>query len=206
MTLRALCFVAALLAVAGCGGFRSTVAEPVTYMLRPVASGAQQRVFDVSLQVLAPAARPGLESARIALVSADRRMSSFAASRWPDVLPRVVESLAVESLRATGAFTAVHDGESPFGSEYLLRISVRNFEAQYLSESAAPEALVALDCMLARRSDRSVVAAFAAEGRSMAQANRMSSVVPAFEQAAQGALLQMRDRVLEAVAAESAQQ
>ena len=45
-----------------------------------------------------------------------------------------------------------------------------------------------LDCTVGRRAGRDVIASFTAEGTSSAAANRLSDVIPAFEEAANKAL------------------
>jgi hypothetical protein len=58
---------------------------------------------------------------------------------------------------------------------------------------------VSLICSVGRRSDREVLATFDAEGSAIAAANRLSSVVAAFEQAANAATAVIAERTREAV-------
>ena len=88
------------------GGLHSDAPATQIYVLR--ASVHPQAGFTrptVSLHVSRPMAGPGLDSDHILLVQSDHRMSYFVASRWPADLPGVVESLAVDTLRTTGAWT-----------------------------------------------------------------------------------------------------
>jgi ABC-type uncharacterized transport system auxiliary subunit len=105
------------------------------------------------------------------------------ASRWPADLPGVVESLVVDTLRSTGAWTSVQDSGSAFSSDYLLQIVIRRFEADYSVSSGAPEVHVVFDCTVGRRTGRELIASFVAEGASTAAANRLGDVVSAFEDA-----------------------
>jgi ABC-type uncharacterized transport system auxiliary subunit len=129
-------------------------------------------------------------------------MDFYSASRWPGPVPEMVESLAVESLRASGQWKSVEDSTSPFPSDYLLSITVRHFEADYSSGAAAPQVRVAFDCLLGRREGREVIASFVAEGSAQATANRLGDVVAAFDTASQAALASMAERALEAVRAQ----
>lgn len=196
-----LVWILALLLEAACAGLRSSAPATQTYLLRsanaqtaPVAG----EPLAPSLRVARPEPAPGLGSEHIVIVQSDHRMSYLAGSQWAAELPRVVEILAVERLRGSGAWQAVSDSEGAFASEYFLQISIRRFEAEYTSD-AAPTAYVTLDCALGRRSDRLFVASFTAEGAAPASANRVSAVVAAFEQAANAALSQLAEASAAAV-------
>jgi ABC-type uncharacterized transport system auxiliary subunit len=96
----------------------------------------------------------------------------------------------------------VQDADSPFPSEYLLRIRVRRFEADYTGGGPAPEVHVALDCVVGQ--GREVLASFIAQGAATAAADRMSAVVAAFEQATDEALNSLARQSHTAVAAAAA--
>jgi ABC-type uncharacterized transport system auxiliary subunit len=143
------------------------------------------------VQVAHPLAAPGLESRQIILVQADHRMNFYLGSRWPAPLPDMVESLAVDTLRATGEWQSVQDSGSPFIPQYLLSISVRRFEADYTRARSAPQVEVVLDCTLGAREGRELVASFVAQGSAAAAGDHMSEVVAAFESASSAALASM---------------
>jgi cholesterol transport system auxiliary component len=147
-----------------------------------------------SLQLPRPSADPGLATEAIVLVRSDRRMDYYLGSRWAADLPDVVETLAIDALRASGAWAAVHESPSPFVADYLLQINIRRFEADYTGGGVAPRVFVVLDCTLARRVGRDLVSTFVAEGAADAKENKLSAVVAAFEEAANAALTTMADR------------
>jgi cholesterol transport system auxiliary component len=182
-----------LLLAAACSGLRSNAPASQTYILRAHApqAPAAARPAESSLRVALPIPAPGLYSERIVLVQPDHRMSYFAASQWAAQLPKLVETLAIERLRATGDWAAVIDSESPFASDYFLQISIRRFEAEYTSETAPPTAQVAFDCAIGRRADHVLLASFTAQGAATASANRVGAVVAAFEEAANSALSEL---------------
>jgi cholesterol transport system auxiliary component len=219
MSSRALKNVAPLVLVsfliAGCaGGLRSDAPPSQVYVLRATAAArvaadaggsAVTRAVDAerasdgtaaapSVQLPRPSADPGLATEAIVLVRTDRRMDSYLGSRWAADLPDVVETLAIDTLRASGAWAAVHESPSPFVADYLLQINIRRFEADYTGGGVAPRVFVVLDCTLARRIGRDLVATFVAEGAADARENKLSSVVAAFEEAANAALTTMADR------------
>jgi len=187
---RCLALLALLLAAACSGGLRSNAPAAQTYALRIAAASqapSATRPAAASLRIELPLAAPGLHSEHIVIVEPDHRVGYYAGSQWAAELPRVVEELAVERLRASGDWTAVTDAESAFASDYFLQITIRRFDAEY-SGDAAPTARVALDCALGRRADRALLAGFTVEGAALASANRMTAVVAALEAAANAAL------------------
>lgn len=204
--------VAVLVLLAGCSSlFTSRTPAPVTYVLRPVAavttasaaapSGA---AATASLQVQRIATAPGYARDEILLTQPDRRLDMYAASRWPDVLPVVVERLVVDALRQQGAWSVVHDAAAPYAADHLLRVTVRRFDAEYTAAGRPPVVRVVLDATVSRRGERSVRAAFTVEGSAEAAEDRMSSIVAAFERASGEALGVLADRTVTAVAGPAA--
>jgi len=201
--------------VSGCSGLLHKDEPPVqVYYLRAavspqLAATEQKQALDAaksspvqappSLQIPRPQADPGLANELITLVRSDHRMDRYAASSWSGALPDVVETLAIDTLRASGRWSAVHDAPSPFTADYLLQINIRRFEADYTSGGDAPKVYVTLDCTIARRLGRELLTSFIAEGVADASANKMSDVVAAFEKAANLAFATMAQRSAEAV-------
>jgi cholesterol transport system auxiliary component len=201
--------------LSGCSGLLHSEAPPVqVYILRAAvtptrAATEQAQALDAAratptaapstLQVPRPQADPGLASELIALVQSDHRLDRYAGSSWAGSLPDVVETLAIDTLRASGTWSAVDDAPSPFAADYLLQINIRRFEADYTGGGEAPRVYVTLDCTIARRLGRELLTSFVAEGVADAEANRMSAVVGAFERAANMALATMAQRSAEAV-------
>lgn len=188
-------------ALTGCSGLFETDARPIqSYVLRITPSDPASGVpIKGTLRVSRPLAAPGLETDRIVLVQSDHRLNYFTASRWAGNLPDVVESLAVERLIGTGLWSVVQDSRSSFPGDYTLQITVRRFDADYTQDPNAPTVHVALDCVLGRRMDRELLAAFSAEVNEQSTENRLSSVVQAFEVATNKALSTIAERTTESV-------
>lgn len=194
----------AALLVAGCSGFRSGATAPVTWLLSAPATTtpAAAPLTAVTLRVERPVAPPGFDTERILVVREPRVLEHYAGSRWAGPLPDVLTVLLVDTLRASSAFTSVHDASAALQSDYSLRATVRHFEADSTA-GGAPVVRVVLDVTLARRSDRSVLASWTAEGRATADAERMRAVVAAFDAANAAALRDIAARVVEAVVADT---
>lgn len=195
------------LAAGGCSGLLHSDAPPVqVYTLRagavsPSDGGADpQPAVSASLRVAHPLAGPGLGTSQIVLLQADHRMNVYAASAWASDVPALVESLAAQTLRASGQWSSVEDAESPFPSDYLLQISIRRFVADYSAGADAPPTVyVTLDCTLGVADGRTIVASFVAAGSAEAGANKLSEVVDAFQHATDQALASMSQQALGAV-------
>jgi cholesterol transport system auxiliary component len=197
------------LCVSACSGLRSGEAATVTYNLRAMAAAgapsAPSQLQAFSLQVLAPVSGPGLDSDAILLTAPDRRLEHFAASKWAAPVPRMLASLAAETLRNRAVLAAVHDDAAPFPGDYLLRMTIRRFDADYAAGTdAAPAATVVLDCTLGTRAERKLLATFVAQATVRADDNRMAAVVAAFEQATQDALGKLTEQTLAVLSAETA--
>ncbi|MGH8298747.1 MAG: ABC-type transport auxiliary lipoprotein family protein [Steroidobacteraceae bacterium] len=194
------------LGLAGCSSLLHSDAPPVqVYTLHaataPIeATGAAAPAVKASLRVAHPFAGPGLGTSQIVLLEPDHRMNVYAASAWAADTPALMESLATQTLRASGEWSSVEDAESPFPSDYLLQISIRRFDADYSAGNEAPPTVhVTLDCTLGLEDARTVAASFVAAGSAVASANKLSEVVAAFQQATDQALASMSRQVAAAV-------
>ena len=207
MNMRAFAALSCAFWLAGCSGvFESDLAAPQTYVLRlaPAPAPAVTAAPAGSVLLQRPEAGPGLESDRIALLRTDRRFDFYAASRWAAPAPDLVESVMLDALRATGAFSAVFDDAAPFAPHYDLRCALRRFEADYTTDhnGAGPMVHVALDCTLGRHRDRQLLASFIAQGSAAAADDRLNAVVAAFEAATAIAMSELGRATSAAVAAE----
>lgn len=201
------------LLIGGCSlGLQSDAPPVQAYVLRATAAAATPAVSSngsapaPSIQLPRPSADPGLSTELITLVRSDNRMDYYLGSRWAADLPDIVETLAIDTLRSSGAWGAVHESPSPFFSDYLLQINIRRFEADYTGGSVAPRIHVVLDCTLVKRLGRDLLTSFVAEGQVDATENRLGSVVAAFEKAANAAMATLADRSAAAVKQENLSQ
>lgn len=182
--------------LSGCGGlFESKLSAPQAYVLRlPGGSTAPPSATETaggSLRVQRPEAGPGLNTDRIALIRSEGRFDVYAASRWAAPAPDLLESVLVDSLRATGQFSTVLDDAAPFVPEYDLRVTMRRFEADYTGGGGPPTVHVVLDCTLGRARDRRLLSSFTAQGSAPAAQDRLGAVVAAFENATGSAMSEL---------------
>ena len=204
MTRRTWWLVAASLPLTACSGvFESDLAAPQAYVLRLPPAPAPETTSGIGRVVVQrPDASPGLASERIALLRSEQRFDFYAASRWAAPAPDVIASVMVDTLRATGVFSAVLDDSAPFAARYSLRCTLRRFEADYTRSSGAPTVFVVLDCTLGRRRDRELLASFTAQGSAKAAEDRLNAVVSAFESATAAAMAELGRATSAAMASE----
>lgn len=189
------------LGLAGCGGGLLSSGAPVShaYVLRPAVAASPavtgEAPQSASIRVLRAQAAPGRDTDRMLILGADGRLDFFSTGHWAGTIPDLVTAQVVETLRGSNEFVAVLGDNSPFPGENVLVIDVRRFEAQYASADAAPVVHVVLDCKLGRRSDRAVLASFVAEGHEAASANRLASIVAAYDAAFAEALGTILERL-----------
>jgi cholesterol transport system auxiliary component len=200
--------VALATALTGCSGGLHSSAPPVqSYVLRavePAPQPARASLPNASLRVLYPTAAPGLDSDHIMLLEADRRLSYYAATRWAAALPALVEQLTADTFRGTGAWRAVEDSSGVWSADYFLQLDIRRFEADYSGGSGPPVVHVVFDCTLGRRGGHDeLVTSFVAQRAVIAEQNRLSAVVAAFERAADEALAEAAERSQAAIAEKS---
>ena len=169
----------------GCADFHSKQAAIQVYTLQPSfsAAAAGASAATATLQVARPLAAPGLDTDGIALQRDGQRLDYYAASRWAAPLPEIVQSQAIEALRASGKFRSVQPEGAAFAADLVLQLEIRRGQAEYVGADGPPTVQVQLLATLGRRADRSLLATVSASGTAPASENRMQSVVAAFQAA-----------------------
>ncbi len=182
------------------GGLNSKTAPAQRFVLQPSAAAAPVQAAPPpagasasssgALQVLRPAAAPGLGGDGIAVFRPGARLDFYNNARWAADAPTALQALVIEQLRAAGRFTTVEAESGPFAAEYLLSLDLTHFEARY-GAGGPPTIEVTLFASLGRRSDRSVLQSMSAHSTVRAEADRMQAVIAAFEQATAEVLTQL---------------
>jgi len=203
-----LALLPALALLSGCfSGLNSKAPVQQRYVLQPtaMAAAAAPAAFTpaaptvapsaAALQVMRPTAAPGLAGDSIAVLRPGARLDFFSNGRWAADAPAALQSLIIEGLRGTGRFAMVEAEGGPYATQYLLSLDLTHFEARYGPEGP-PTIAVELVATLGRRSDRSVLQSFTAHSSVRADADRMQSVIAAFEQATGDALAQLTAAVV----------
>jgi cholesterol transport system auxiliary component len=113
-----------------------------------------------------------------------------------------VQTLMMDSFEDQQLFGSVTSEQTRVSSEYVLDVSVRDFQAEYASDNDAPTAHVTIIGRLIRVTDRQLVETFAATAQNKASDNRLSAVVAAFETAAHKVVLELAQKTAATIAAD----
>jgi ABC-type uncharacterized transport system auxiliary subunit len=192
-----LSLLSVLSVLSGCfSGLNSKAAPEQRYLLRAeIAKPSTAAAPAGTIEVLRPSASPGLVGSRIAVLRPGARIDYYANARWVEEAPALLQSQIIDALRTGGRFATVESDTQPFAARYLLSVDIASFQAQY-SDAGAPAVLVTLNCTFGRRTDRSVIASFAAQGTAHASADRLEAVVAAFATATSQAMQQIADNIV----------
>jgi cholesterol transport system auxiliary component len=191
-----LVLVPALALLCGCfSGLNSKAAPEQRYVLRAeIAKPSTPAQPTGTVQVLRPIASPGLVGSRIAVMRSGARLDYYANARWAEEAPGLLQSEIIDALRTGGRFITVESDTEPFAAQYLLSVAIANFQAQY-TDAGPPTVFVTLNCTLGRRTDRSVIVSFSAQGTARASADHLEAVVVAFTTATSQAMQQIEENV-----------
>jgi cholesterol transport system auxiliary component len=165
----------------------SKIPTPDIYVLAAAAPSENGAALPVDMAIARPIAAPGLDTERIAVLHESRRLDYYQEAQWGAVLPQVVQSLIVGSLRNQKLFRSVTTEQARVTVSYLLDLEVRDFQAEYENDSAPPTVKVTVVGSLIRIKDRKLVGTFPTTFGVTATANRLGAVAAAFESAAQQA-------------------
>jgi len=195
--------VAVCLCVAACTSsiLQSKIPTPNIYVLAAMpVDVATVATLPVDLAVARPTAVPGLDSDRIAVLHEERRLDYYQESQWGAALPEVVQSLLVGSLQNQKLFRSVTTEQARVSASYLLDLEIRDFQAEYASDSAPPTVRVTLIGSLIRIKDRKLIGIFPTTFTTTAAANRLGAVIAAFESTARQAVAAMGKQTASTVA------
>lgn len=170
----------------GCAGglFESDVPAPQVYVLAPAARSESGEPLQANVAIGNPQAAPGLDSDRIAVLYADRRLDYYAAAHWGANAPQVMQSLLLGSLQNRGRFRSVVSGDSSIGADIMLDLELRDFQAEYGSAGDAPTVRVTVVAGVIDVTQRRLLAVVPATATVAAADDRLTAVVAAFESAA----------------------
>jgi cholesterol transport system auxiliary component len=156
---------------------------PELYRLTPKSTFPDD-LKPVSWQLLVetPTASAGLNSPRIALMRSLTKLEYYARSNWTDRAPNMVQSLIVESFENSRAIVAVGRQTVALRADFQLKTELREFQAEYF-DGALPNAHVAINAKLVEMPQRRIVGSSEFEGTVKAEADRMQSIVSAFDTA-----------------------
>jgi cholesterol transport system auxiliary component len=176
---------AALLALAGCQSIvpGANRAPPAYYDLTPKSTYPDDlpRV-DAQMIVELPSASAGLTTSRIALKTHPTRLNYYASAEWSDIAPRLVQTLMIESFENTNRIIAVSREGSGLRSDYVLKVDLREFQAELYEGAQNPTVRVRLSVRLVRMPERLIIAGHSEEWSQEAESDRLPDVIETFDE------------------------
>jgi cholesterol transport system auxiliary component len=154
---RGMALPAVALVAAACSVLPPPAPDPALHVLAPpsVPVAAQTR-RDLVLEVSAPRAAPGFDSAAMLYVQKPYALDAFATHRWADAPARMVGPLLVRALEQSGAFRAVVPGPSAIVADLRLDTELVRLQQNFLTRPSRVELTLRLQLFDLR--SRSVVA------------------------------------------------
>lgn len=177
-----LAVVPATLALSACSEIIGPGEPAQIYVLAPNFQPMEGATVSWQLSVARPDAPAIYDNQRIAVMRGGI-MDYYANAQWTDETEPLVQRLIVEAFEKSGRIPAVGTERAGLHSDYLLEVEVRNFYANYPSDSAPPNAIVELVARLMTPA-REVVASLDSRHEATAMANSIAAAVAAFNSAA----------------------
>jgi len=177
---------------------QSKVAEPQVYLVKPADAGTAQVAFDHELAVALPTALPGLDTDRIAVLRDGNHLDYYYGARWGGSAPQVTQAFMVALLQSQQGFRNVVAENARIDADYLLEISIVDFQAEYAG-SAAPVVRVTLVANLINIKQRKSSPAIRVTAAIPARDNKLGAVVAAFQTAMQQTAVKMSEQLVTAL-------
>jgi cholesterol transport system auxiliary component len=175
---------AVLLTLAACGSLLpSQGPAPDLYTLSPATRFAEDlKRASWQLMIEEPTAVGGVDSNRIAVQPTPNEVRYFGEVRWVERAPRMVQGLLVESFERSRAVAGVERYTVTLKADYLLKVEIRDFQAELFGEQA-PTVHVRLTAKLLRVGKQDILWTRDFEARAAAGNVTASNVVAAFDAA-----------------------
>ena len=139
----------------------------------------QQAVVTDSSQpslAVSVSAAPGLDTDRLLILEPGARLNHYAAARWPDNIPEVLESLLRTTLESTGRFSRLTRGPTSRSTDWALELEVREL---YTLANARRVHMVLSGYVSCGASDYAI----AMQGTAGIDDDRLSEIVAAYQHA-----------------------
>ncbi len=99
--------------------------------LRPVKVDKNAGANTGRLVIDYPTSAGEVDTSRVALMRPNGTLDYYAATRWTDFLPVIVQTTLTETLALSGTYAFVRSDDAGLGDGHLLKSHIRHFEAVY---------------------------------------------------------------------------
>lgn len=184
--------------LSGCVSFKDDAPPLQRYLLHPVPpaqAGGRIPELEVSIVLARPEVAPGLDTERIAVVRDQRKLDYYAGARWAAPLPDVLHEFFVANLENRYKVAGLGDNPLHINARYRLEITVRDFQAEYVSDDTnmTPELRVTLVAAFANQDDDDMVLRLKRSRNAQSADNTLSSVTAGLERLLQDLYLEVLD-------------
>ena len=131
------------------------------------------------LEVEVPNAPASLDSTRVALLHDPSQFEYYARANWVDRVPLLIQSLLIEFFESSGKILSVGRDSSDVRPDYVLSTELREFQMDYFPDPL-PSAHVGMNARLISTRQRSIIASRRFDNLAPASADRIESIVAAF--------------------------
>lgn len=177
-------------AVLGCSILPSSGPVPDLYTLTATPSAGLVAI-DWPLAIEEPVPTGGLGTDRIAVRPSPLELRYFAKVRWAERVPRMVQTLLIQSFQDSGTFPAVTRQPIGLHRGHSLRTELRAFEVEKFAKGQAPLVHIAITGQLVALPREEIVATKTWEARRVARGSEMVAVVGAFDEAMDAVVAEM---------------
>jgi cholesterol transport system auxiliary component len=134
------------------------------------------------LAVEVPNAGANLNTGRIAITNSPTSYDYYSKTAWTDRAPMMVQTRIIDSFENSHKIVAVAREAIGLRANYVLQVDLRNFEAMYFY-GGTPIVHVRMVAKIVRMPDRQIIGVGTFERCVRARADKVRSVVEAFDQA-----------------------
>lgn len=153
--------------------------------------------IDRTLAIGEPNASTMLDSNRIAVRPKPSTLQVYGGAIWADSAPDLVQAALVDAFAQGEHFRAAVRPTDGVGTDLLLRLDLRHFEAHYGDGADVPTVVVELHATLVDQRLQRVIGSRRFRAEQAADGEKLPEVVPAFETALGGVAAEMMPWVLE---------
>lgn len=177
---------------------QSKVDEPTVFVLRAGTPPAANIAYPVVVSVALPNAAPGLNSDFIAVLR-QQQLDHYKNARWAGTAAEMTRSVLLTTLQTQKSLKSVVSDGSMVNADYLLTLELRDFQAEYANDNAAPTIRVTLVGNLIEIKSRRLMRPLSASVLLTARSNHLSEVVTSFETATQQVANQLTTQLLDSL-------
>ena len=191
-------------ALGGCTAVQFANREPPKlFELTPKSTFEPGLPVTNALVIVEPAtANAGLNTARIALRPEPTLLDYYANATWIEVVPVMVQTLAIESLDNSGSVDALFPAEAAgIRPGFQLRLNIREFQAVYDNgTNSPPDIQIRLQARLLELPRRNALGQFDEKAMQRSETTAIEDIVLAFDTALGRVLKQLSHWVAELTA------